>query len=356
MTPTRRITLTGCLLALLSPCAPVVAEGGSTVTHDIESAAVADNQMGITSLRRVLVYLPDGYTDSRRSYPVLYWIPGWETPASREYVAALDKAIEAGALPPVIVVSIDVREGLVLLNSTVFGRWEEFVVDELVPFIDAEYRTIPLPQGRALMGHSTGGYAAMMTPLRRPGIWSAVGLNDASVWLGCAEEMFGGLGTLGDGFDVIEDFAQYGTSSGVTRAIMQMGIALAPNPDAPLLFDLPDFEAPQLPRKWRDNCLLDAFTVSARHDALSSLSEIVVGVADASKATNYYPNVDMLTAFREVGIEATHMPMPGTHGGDRPRRFIRLAREVTGAMNTGFPDPTVTAPETWARIKEAGGP
>jgi len=49
--------------------------------------------------------------------------------------------------PPVIVVNIAGRQGLVLLNSAVFGRWEDFVVDELLPFIDAEYRTIPLPQG-----------------------------------------------------------------------------------------------------------------------------------------------------------------------------------------------------------------
>ncbi|MEO2007042.1 MAG: alpha/beta hydrolase-fold protein, partial [Candidatus Poribacteria bacterium] len=160
-----RIALSMCVLTLAARVGLARAEGGSTISHDIESAAVAGNRMGITSLRRVLVYLPDGYAESRRSYPVIYWIPGWETPASREYVGSLDKAIGDGSLPPVIVVNIDVREGLVLLNSTVFGRWEDFVVDELVPFIDSEYRTIPLPEGRALMGHSTGGYGAMMMPL-----------------------------------------------------------------------------------------------------------------------------------------------------------------------------------------------
>ena len=138
---------------------------------------------------------------------------------------------DAGTLPPVIVVNIDVREGLVLLNSTVFGRWEDFVVDELLPFIDAEYRTIPLPQGRALMGHSTGGYGAMMLPLLHPGIWSAVGLNDASVGGGCAEEMFG-RGPIGEEFQAIELFADYASLSGVTRARLQIGLAIAPDPDA----------------------------------------------------------------------------------------------------------------------------
>ncbi|MEO2007040.1 MAG: alpha/beta hydrolase-fold protein [Candidatus Poribacteria bacterium] len=300
--------------------------------------------------------MPEGYADSRRSYPAIYWIPGWETPASREYVGSLDEAIGDGKLPPIIVVSIDVREGLVLLNSTVFGRWEDFVVDELVPFIDGEYRTIPLLQGRALMGHSTGGYGAMMLPLLHPGIWSAVGLNDASVWGGCAAEMFGRREPVADEFRAIDLLSEYASLSGVTRARIQMGVAIAPDPETSLGFHYPDFSQSQLPKEWRDHCLQDHFTLFARHDALSALSTIVVGVADANAGTNYHPNIRMLTALRQAGIEALHLEMPGTHGGDRPRRFLRLAQAVTRVMNTGFPDPTVTTPAAWATIRQAGRP
>ena len=341
------------LVALGLTCLTALAEDGTTVSHDIDSAAVAGNQMGITSLRRVLVYLPDGYADSRRSYPVIYWIPGWETPASREYVGSLDEAIGAGKLPPVIVVNIDVREGLVLLNSAVFGRWEDFVVDELIPFIDEEYRTIPLPQGRALMGHSTGGYGAMLLPLLHPGVWSAVGLNDASVWGGCAEEMFRGLGFQKDDLRSAVSFSEYDSLTGRSRARIQIGIALAYDPDAPLLFERPDFDAPQLSSAWRDYCLQDYFTVLARNDALALLSVIAVGVADRDLPTNYDANIRMITAFRQTGVKTTYLATPGSHGGDRPRRFVRLAKAVTSGMNVGFPDPTVTAPETWARLREA---
>ncbi|MEO2007041.1 MAG: alpha/beta hydrolase-fold protein [Candidatus Poribacteria bacterium] len=354
-----RLALSVCLLTLAARAGLAHADGGSTISHDIESAAVAGNQMGITSLRRVLVYMPEGYDKSRRSYPVIYWIPGWETPASREYVGSLDEAIGDGKLPPVIVVNIDVREGLVLLNSTVFGRWEDFVVDELVPFIDAEYRTIPLPQGRALMGHSTGGYGAMMLPLLHPGVWSAVGLNDASVWGGCPDEMFRGvraLGAIPDGFNLIRDFSDYATASGAAQATMQIGIVLAPNPEALLLFDLPDPEVAQMSSVWHDYCLMDPSMAPARHDALSMLSVIAVGVADRDLATNYDANISMLSAFHKAGVKATYIPTPGSHGGNRPHRFITLAREVTAAMNVGFPDPTVTTPAAWARTREAARP
>ena len=72
------------LCALLAALWTARARAGTVELHDIKSAAVAGNLMGITPTRRVLVYLPDGYATTRRSYPVLYWIPGWETPASRE--------------------------------------------------------------------------------------------------------------------------------------------------------------------------------------------------------------------------------------------------------------------------------
>jgi hypothetical protein len=160
-----------------------------------------------------------------------------------------------------------------------------------------------------------------------------------------------GRGPIGEEFQAIELFADYASVSGVTRARLQIGIAIAPDPDAPLGFHFPD-SASQVPTEWRDHCLLDRFTLAARHDALSLLPAIVVGVADADRQTNHAVNIRMLTALRQVDIKALLLQMPGTHGGDRPRRFIRLATAVTRSMNTGFPDPAITAPDAWGRIKE----
>ncbi|MEO2007038.1 MAG: hypothetical protein ABGY41_23430, partial [Candidatus Poribacteria bacterium] len=169
-------------------------------------------------------------------------------------------------------------------------------------------------------------------------------------------EIFGGVGNVGNSLNTIEDFSNYGSASGFARASIQIGIALSPNPNAPLLFDLPDLDGPQLPSEWRDHCLLDFSTVGARHEELSLLSAIVVGVADGDKRMNFLSNNDMLTAFGQAGVKAAHVPTPGTHGGDRPRRFILLANLVTRVMNTGFPDPTTTTPEVWARIKLEDAP
>ena len=341
------------LYALLAGMWATRAEAGTVALHDIESEAVAGNQMGITATRRILVYLPDGYAETLRSYPVLYWIPGWETPASREYFPALDRAIADGKLPPVIVVHVDVREGLILLNSPVFGRWEDFITDELVPFVDGRYRTVASPAGRAVMGHSSGGYAAIMLPLLLPGIWSAVGLNDASMWAGCPDEMFG----RGVGSDFLnKDFADYASFSGYERARTQIGIALAADPDAALGFSVPDGTATRPPDEWRSHCLLDPAAITALGEGARGLSAVAVGVPTEIAGTNRDENIRLLTALRQAGIESTHVFTHGGHGGDRPRRFIALAKVVTDAMNVGFPDPAITAPTAWGVLKAARAP
>ena len=340
------ILLAACLLALVGTASLARAQGGSTVIHDIESAAIADNQMGIAALRRVLVYLPRGYADTRRSYPVLYWIPGWETPASREYVAGLDAAIDKRWIPEAIVVIVDVREGLVLLNSTVFGRWEEFVTDEVIPLIGGEYRTIPDARGRAIMGHSTGGYGALMLSLLHPGVWSAVGLNDASVWAGCTVPWQ----------EFPDDMQSVPEASGYLRAWMQVAIAIAPNPEAPLLFDMPtEGEDGWIsdPR-WKPYCLLRADVLDMYRETLLGMSTIQVLVPRRGGPTNAMPNVTMWHGMTSLGVRGAFTEMPGTHGGDRVNRLVLLARRILPKLADAFPDVRAQT-TTWGRIKRRLG-
>ena len=319
------------LCALLAVMWTARARAGTVELHDIRSVAVAGNQMGITSTRRVLVYLPDGYATTRRSYPVLYWIPGWETPASREYVGALDAAISSGSMCPAIVVSVDVREGIVLMDSSVFGRWESFMTDEVVPLVDSEYRTVPRANGRAIMGHSTGGYGAALLAARRPDIWGAAGLNDASMWAGCSlprEE-------LPDSFDSYEEV------SGYLRAWMQVAIAIAPEPAEPLRFRTPhaNVAAEITDRDWQPYCLYGAAAMRLYGEALRAMATVEIIVAqDRSAITNSWSNRLMWTAMKRAGVRAHLTEMYGTHGGDRSNRFVFLARRIVAKLDRAYPD------------------
>ena len=331
--------------SLVLMAAVTCAQAGTVEIHDLESAAVADNAMGITPTRRLLVYLPDGYSAARRSYPTLYRIPGWETPASREYVASLDAAISKGWMEPAIVVSVDVREGIVLLNSPVFGQWEDFMVDEVVPFIDERYRTIPRDDGRAIMGHSTGGYGAMILAARHPGVWGAVGLNDASMWAGCSLPVN----------ELPADFDDYSSSSGYIRAWMQVAIAAAYEPSSPLLFRgaLIGDGGQVIEPPWDAYCLRHEAGVQLYADALLRLATVQVLVAGGTGGvSNKRPNSDMWRDMQALGVGGALIEMPGTHGGDRGTRFVLLARGILPKLYSGYPDARAQT-TAWSDIRAA---
>jgi enterochelin esterase-like enzyme len=152
--------------------------GSKMVTHDINSSSLAKNIVGWSSLRHILVYLPDGYESNNYNYPVIYWIPRWAGSATDQYQRALDDAIRSRRIPATIAVFIDVHEGILFLNSSVFGNGEDFLVKELISFIDRTYRAIPDKNSRCIAGHSAGGFSAVQLPILNPGIWGAVGTND----------------------------------------------------------------------------------------------------------------------------------------------------------------------------------
>lgn len=126
----------------------------------------------------VRVLLPADYrAEPTRRYPVLYLLHGgfgsyvdWTTAGDAE-------AITAGQ--PLIVVMPDGGRGGWYSDWTNFGRggppeWETYHIDQLIPWIDAHYRTVANRCGRAIAGLSMGGFGAMSYAARHPDDFSAV--------------------------------------------------------------------------------------------------------------------------------------------------------------------------------------
>jgi diacylglycerol O-acyltransferase/trehalose O-mycolyltransferase len=138
----------------------------------------------------VRVLLPAGYgSDPRRRYPVLYLLHGADSDY-RSWTRYGDaQAITAHA--PVIVVMpdggsdgwyTDWYEG----DRPVQPRWETYHVGELVPWIDATYRTIAARRGRAIAGLSMGGYGALSYAARHPGTFAAAASFSGALEVGSA--------------------------------------------------------------------------------------------------------------------------------------------------------------------------
>ena len=146
-------------------------------------------------MQTAMVYLPPTYGQlgkgkKQERFPVLYLQHGWgenETSWSRQGHAGLimDNLIADGKISPFIVVM-----AYGLTNDVQFGKIREFtaqdfetlLVDELIPFIDANYLTRPEKWSRAMAGLSMGGMETKLITLRRPEVFGYWGLLSGGVY------------------------------------------------------------------------------------------------------------------------------------------------------------------------------
>jgi S-formylglutathione hydrolase FrmB len=155
--------------------------------HAFASTALRGNPLGDPHVRPLWVYVPPGYDDEPgRRYPSVYVLQGFtghlamwrnRTPFRRPFPETADAAVASGACPPVIVVYVDAWTALggsQFVDSAATGRYHTYLCDEVVPWVDAHYRTLPDPAHRGVSGKSSGGYGAMVSALWRPDLFGAL--------------------------------------------------------------------------------------------------------------------------------------------------------------------------------------
>jgi S-formylglutathione hydrolase FrmB len=92
-------------------------------------------------------------------------------------VELVDALFTDDGCPPARVVFVDAWTsygGSQFLDSPGTGRYHTYIVDELVPWVDEHYRTMPEAAHRGISGKSSGGYGAMVTPMLRPDLFGAL--------------------------------------------------------------------------------------------------------------------------------------------------------------------------------------
>lgn len=135
-------------------------------------------------LRRAHVYTPPGYMKNTEAYPVLYLVHGagdnddaWSTIGRANYI--LDNLIARGEARPMIVVMpfghTPDRPGATggILNNADFGN--DFLND-LIPYVEANFRTLPGPENRAMAGLSMGGAHTIRNGLTHPELFHYLGI------------------------------------------------------------------------------------------------------------------------------------------------------------------------------------
>ncbi len=135
--------------------------------------------------RRAFVYTPPEYqNDNKKKYPVLYLQHGWgedETAWSNQGHANLimDNLIAEGKIQPFIIVMTygmtnDVRMGG--MRNFKIEPFQTVLIDELIPYVDANFRTVAKASHRAMAGLSMGGMETKTITLNKPDVFAYYGL------------------------------------------------------------------------------------------------------------------------------------------------------------------------------------
>jgi S-formylglutathione hydrolase FrmB len=233
---------------------------GQVILEEFESAVLRGNAAGDPHVRTVPVYLPPSYgVDRERRYPVTFVLAGFtgrgrtllnDNPWSPALPERMDALIARGACEEMILVLPDGFTrygGSQYLNSSATGRYEDHIVQELVPHVDRAYRTLEGRGHRGVMGKSSGGYGALVLAMRHPAVFGAVASHSGDVYFEycyrgdvpkfCSQiQEAGGLEAWLAAFDAK---LQKKHDDLLALNVLAMAAAYSPNPASPLGIDLP---------------------------------------------------------------------------------------------------------------------
>lgn len=162
-------------LASCGPELPVVTAANASSPRQtyltFRSEAIAQGSTGIKE-GQLEILLPASYESTPdRRYPVVYTLHGYGSRPEEMIVGVAPVAESLGA-PEMIMVGIW-GSGSFYTDSPKAGRWATMVTKEVVPLIDARYRTVATAAGRMVAGFSMGGFGAWNLALAHPEVFSS---------------------------------------------------------------------------------------------------------------------------------------------------------------------------------------
>jgi len=316
----------------------------------IDSNALRGNPLGDPHRRTVAVYLPPGHDDlPLRGFPAIYllsshgstgpslthWRP-WEATIHEQ----IDALIASGAMRPAIVVLPDMWTrfgGSQYVNSAGMGRYEDFLIEEVVPLIDRSYRTLPDRDHRGLVGRSSGGFGAITQALRHPEVFGAFACHSGDLYweytcLPGISRMHQNLAKFGGLDAFIRDIPAIRPKSGAFWDLIMTvcwSAAFGDNPAARHGFDPPiDLETGALDEAvWARWLAHDPIRRLDNPAAVAALRSMRLAFVDAGQTDEYQLQVGARVLHRKLealGIPHVYEEYPDGHRGTRYRYDVSL--------------------------------
>jgi Putative esterase len=329
----------------------------------VESDFLAGNPLGDPHIRPLWVYRPPGVElDHPRPLPSVYVIQGYfgqvdlwgahRDPLEPSFVERLDMMVASGECPDAIVVMVDAWTsygGSQYLNSAATGRYQDYLCDEIVAFVDERYPTAADRDHRGINGKSSGGYGAMVVPMMRPDVFGALASHAGdALFEACYLADFRAVARqlrddFGGSYDVLfeqvaeaerarahfdmerfgKPFEVYGYAACYTPDTGRPGKALLP-------FEIETGRV--IDDVWERWLELDPVRMAPRHaEALRSMRRIYL---DSGREDEYYLDLGATAFSRELdklGVDHSLELFDGRHGGIT-YRYPGAIRELVIAL------------------------
>jgi S-formylglutathione hydrolase FrmB len=320
---------------------------GRLEKRTIASEALRGNPLGDPHVRPVYVYVPPAYDEAPdRRYPSIYVIQGltgqvdmWlgrKRWGGRTFPELTDELFASGDVPPCIVVFVDAWTrygGSQYVDSPAVGRYHTYLCDDLVPWVDREYRTLAAAAHRGIHGKSSGGYGAQITPMLRPDLFGAFASHAGDALFECCflPEFSTAARALAREYDSSpqrfwDDFwnriPQEKPSDMALVNILAMAACYSPNDDGSyeLPFELPSGRLREdVWARWLD---WDPVRMAPRYrDALRGLRGIYLDAGTRDEFSLDLGAIAMQEALAALGVESQFELFDGTHSGVIDSRY-----------------------------------
>jgi S-formylglutathione hydrolase FrmB len=347
---------------------PALAGRAELVRH--RSRVLEANPLGDPVERDIAVYTPpSGETEGR---PLLVLLSGYTGAGWMHFQRArflrenlidrIDRLQRTGRCAEAVVVAPDCLTtlgGSQYLNSTATGRYEDYVMQEILPWARERFGTGPV----AMLGTSSGGYGAIALGLRHPDVVRAVASN--------AGDMAFEYGYLSDFPKAVRQLRRTGGPEGflarylnepvatvswdhpVAQTMEVMGYAscYSPTPGEPGAFDLPfDWETGRLvPEVWARWLELDPVRMLDQERYRAAVRSLALVYVDGGTRDEFFLDVGariFADTARRQGLRVRHEEFEGSHGEGGPRYdlFVPLLVEALGFPAPGAKPDAPSAP------------
>lgn len=160
-----------------------LAQQGNVIRKTFDAPSLQHEPFGEPSKRNITIYLPPHYETDTTRYPVVYYLHGFlgnDSITMNKHLqiqTLMDSAIRAKLIEPMILVapnSYTQLGGSFYSDHPIGGNWAKYIAEDVVHFIDENFRTIPQTSSRGLVGHSMGGFGALKIQMLYPDVFQSV--------------------------------------------------------------------------------------------------------------------------------------------------------------------------------------